>query len=257
MSWCGGRIWAISIAVMPSDQTSARASYGAAPSITSGAIQCGVPMTVGARDAVASLSARDAKVGELDGRRRREQDVGGLDVAVDHDALLRGGGAASTSASRHTWAIAPSSKGWPIERIVSRTEPRSQYSITIHSSFGFGNEPWARTMYGESHRCSSFSSFFSSSRHLVRRPRQHHRDVAEPEPRRRRAVHHPVRPLAEQLVQRHVERRQPVAPRLALRLARRRRLATGRLRRLAPAADARRRSRDVALESEGAACAGA
>ena len=66
------------------------------------------------------------------------------------------------SASRHTWAIAPSSKGWPIERIVSRTEPRSQYSITIHSSFGFGNEPWARTMYGESHRCSSFSSFFSS-----------------------------------------------------------------------------------------------
>eukprot|EP00964_Phaeocystis_antarctica_P007195 scaffold3903_cov60-Phaeocystis_antarctica.AAC.1 len=44
ISWCGGRPCASSMAVMPSDHTSARVSY--LPfEITSGAIQSGVPMT--------------------------------------------------------------------------------------------------------------------------------------------------------------------------------------------------------------------
>ena len=64
ISWCGGWHCAISIAVTPSDHTSARASY--LPFwMTSGAIQCGVPMTELRLDAVELSCAATPKSASL------------------------------------------------------------------------------------------------------------------------------------------------------------------------------------------------
>lgn len=84
---------AISMAVMPSDQMSALASYPVCW-MTSGAIQNGVPTNVWRCDWYAdscaatpkSAAVSDTVAGghtELNVAGRREEDVGGLNVAVD------------------------------------------------------------------------------------------------------------------------------------------------------------------------------
>uniref|UniRef100_A0A182IPB1 Uncharacterized protein n=1 Tax=Anopheles atroparvus TaxID=41427 RepID=A0A182IPB1_ANOAO len=130
MSPYGGFPSAISRAVMPSDQMSATQSYPIS-SITSGAIQNGVPMTV-FRFAIVSVScpatpksASFAWPSELSSM---------LPALMSRWILRRRCRYSSPlSVSIRMVAISSSERVFLRSRIMSDTLPAPQYSITIHS----------------------------------------------------------------------------------------------------------------------------
>mmetsp|Transcript_21336 Transcript_21336/g.53180 ORF Transcript_21336/g.53180 Transcript_21336/m.53180 type:complete len:247 (-) Transcript_21336:88-828(-) len=163
MSWRGGAICAISIAVMPRDHTSARMSY--VPfCTTSGAIQCGVPVTELRFDAVELSCAATPKSASLTFPSPSEESsrFAHLTSRWMMPFRIEWRWSSPCSASRQAIATAPSLNGARAARITSRSEPRSQYSITSHSSRGLANAPNARTIAEEWQRCSIFSSRRSS-----------------------------------------------------------------------------------------------
>mmetsp|Transcript_23841 Transcript_23841/g.57503 ORF Transcript_23841/g.57503 Transcript_23841/m.57503 type:complete len:220 (+) Transcript_23841:229-888(+) len=159
---CGACPSASSIAVIPSDQTSARSSYPAGPPrdgprwhvITSGAIQKGVPMTVRRREAPAPSCAATPKSASLtspSAPRRR------LPAFTSRWIFRRWWRYSSPS---HAPASTPHScssvRQRPLASITSRREEPAQYSMMIQSCSSYEKEPKYCTMCFESH-CRSIS----------------------------------------------------------------------------------------------------
>ena len=155
----GGLAARASIAVMPSDHTSHRASYRPLE-MTSGAIQCGVPMTDERFEAVELSCAATPKSASLTWQSELSSRLADLmSRCMMPPRFWPCRNSSPVSASRHAAPMAASSRHASVLRMTSRIEPKSHSSIAIQRQDGFGNAPNARTINGLTQRCISLSSF--------------------------------------------------------------------------------------------------